>query len=92
VRARAVVVDVDLEVVESSEGKKKVKDVGGGQYVFDSFFDVFTELSVDGGPFAPQTSEAVRMELRRVPEPAQWLVLVTAMPLLRWMARRRARR
>jgi hypothetical protein len=84
-------IDIRESPNKKSEGKKKVKDIGGGQYAFDSFFDVFVEVSIDGGPFMPQLNEAVRLELRPVPEPAQWLVVVTAIPLLRWMARRRRR-
>ena len=50
-----------------------------------------TRMSVDGGPFQPQLNEAVRMELRPVPEPARWIVVMTAIPLLRWMVSRRRR-
>ena len=38
--------------------------MGGGLYQIDSFFDVFTELSIDGGPFQPQTNGPGRMVLR----------------------------
>ena len=33
----------------ASTGKTAITDLGGGQYHIDSFFDVFTELSIDGG-------------------------------------------
>src|SRR5262249_24809330 len=33
----------------ASVGQTSVTDIGGGMYRIDSFFDVFTELSVDGG-------------------------------------------
>jgi hypothetical protein len=86
---------VKVEIRESpqkaSEGKTKVDDIGNGLFQIDSFFDVFVELSVDGGPFQPQTNEPLRMELQQVPEPAEWLVILAALPLLRWMARRRRR-
>jgi len=82
-----------IEIRESparaSEGKKKVDDLGGGQFEIDSFFDVFTEISINSGPFQPQTNEAVRMELTWLPEPAQGLGLLIAIPLLTWMAKRR---
>ena len=32
-----------------STGMTDITDLGGGLYHIDSFFDVFTELSVDGG-------------------------------------------
>jgi len=32
-----------------STGRITQRDLGGGQYQLDSFFDVFTELSLDGG-------------------------------------------
>ena len=34
---------------QMSPGQTTVADIGGGQFRIDSFFDVFTELSVDGG-------------------------------------------
>jgi len=37
--------------------------------VADSFFDVFFELSVDGGPFHPAT-DSVHLEFSIIPEPA----------------------
>jgi len=33
----------------ASQGGTNQRDLGGGQYRIDSFFDVFTELSLDGG-------------------------------------------
>jgi hypothetical protein len=38
----------------SSLGVTDITDLGGGLYQIDSFFDVYTELSVDGGPWTPQ--------------------------------------
>ena len=44
----------DIQIRESptlaSLGETYIMDIGGGLYDIDSFFDVFTELSVDGGP------------------------------------------
>ena len=61
---------IPIEIRESpslpSTGQTTITDLGGGLYQIDSFFDVFTELSVDGGPFQPQTSPAGRMTLTRV--------------------------
>jgi hypothetical protein len=33
----------------ASTGQTTITDLGGGQFRIDSFFDVFTELSLDGG-------------------------------------------
>ena len=46
-------VGIDFKLRESptlpSPGRITRTDLGGGQYRIDSFFDVFTELSLDGG-------------------------------------------
>jgi hypothetical protein len=81
---------INIEVRESpslqSLGQTSIVDLGGGLYEIDSFFDVFTELSVDGGEFMADTSGAGRMEL--CPEPATvCLFCLGGMALLR---RRRA--
>jgi hypothetical protein len=87
---------VSIEIRESpskaSPGQVRVLDIGGGNFQIDSFFDVFTELSVDGGPFQPQTNEASRMELMYLPEPSQVVMLLTGVPVLYWLVGRRARK
>ncbi len=51
-----------------SLGQTTVTDIGGGLYRIDSFFDVFTELSIDGGQtWMPDTVGPAHMML--VPEP-----------------------
>ncbi|UCC30105.1 MAG: hypothetical protein JSU86_18145, partial [Phycisphaerales bacterium] len=48
----------------SSAGQTGIQALGGGgQYSVDSFFDVFTELSVDGGNSWIGSTGSVRMEL-----------------------------
>ena len=49
-----------------SPGQTTITDLGGGQYHIDSFFDVFTEISVDGGPTILATAPA-RVELGSEP-------------------------
>lgn len=48
---------IPIEIRESpslpSLGQHSLTDLGSGKYEIDSFFDVFTELSIGGGPFAP---------------------------------------
>ncbi len=36
-----------------SPGRLRVTDIGGGNFTVHSLFDIFTELSIDGGPFTP---------------------------------------
>jgi hypothetical protein len=48
---------------QASVGQTTITDLGGGLYHIDSFFDVFTELSVDGGSSWIAAAEPVRMEL-----------------------------
>ena len=58
----------------ASMGQVAITDIGGGQYHIDSFFDVFTEVTVDGGQSFMAASAPVHIEL--VPEPATLAVLV----------------
>jgi hypothetical protein len=56
-----------IEIRESPDlaslGQADIADLGGGLYQIDSFFDVFTELSVDSGPWMPQVNQPVRLTL-----------------------------
>ena len=59
-----------VEVHESSTpsmGELTLSDIGGGLYHIDSFFDVFTELSVDDGPFEPLNGSANTIVLEPLP-------------------------
>ncbi|MCK5606101.1 hypothetical protein KAR91_29650, partial [Candidatus Pacearchaeota archaeon] len=50
-----------------STGETTIRELGDGTFQIDSFFDVFTELSVQGGPFVPQSNlEPMRLELTPV--------------------------
>ncbi|MFI5378505.1 MAG: PEP-CTERM sorting domain-containing protein [Tepidisphaerales bacterium] len=52
----------------ASTGQTTIADVGGGLFRIDSFFDVFTELSVDGGAtWIPAQGTATPLTL--LPEP-----------------------
>ncbi len=66
-----------VEIRESpylpSLGSTTITDLGAGQWEIDSFFDVFTELSVNGGPFMADTVGPSQMVL--VPEPATMSLL-----------------
>jgi hypothetical protein len=65
----------------SSTGQTTITDLGGGLYHIDSFFDVWTELSVDGGMNWIPCDASTRMTL--VPEPATLCLLAIGGLLLR---------
>jgi hypothetical protein len=52
----------------ASKGQTTVTGLGGGLYQIDSFFDVYTELSLDGGQNWYPSSGAARVTLESVPE------------------------
>ncbi len=67
----------------SSQGTMYIADSGGGWYFIDSFFDVFTELSVDGGNnWIAQNSASSQIYLW--PEPGTMtLISLSSLALLR---------
>jgi hypothetical protein len=52
----------------ASLGRTQIDDLGGGLYRIDSFFDIFTEISLDGGQNWTEASGPLR--LQGVPEPS----------------------
>jgi hypothetical protein len=60
----------------ASTGKTSIADIGGGMYHIDSFFDVFTDLSIDGGNTWIPSSDSVRVYLGGIPEPASVLLVL----------------
>ena len=71
----------------ASTGQTDIIDLGGGLYHIDSFFDVFTELSPDGGQTWIPSDSSTRMTL--IPEPATLTMLPLGAAALR--KRRRMR-
>jgi hypothetical protein len=68
------VIMIREDPTQASTGITAITDLGGGLYHIDSFFDVFTELSIDGGASWIASDYATRMELRAIPLPgAVWL-------------------
>ena len=63
----------------ASTGQTTISDAGGGLFQIDSFFDVFTELSVDGGASWIPASGSSHMVLQGqsvgAPEPGSLLLL-----------------
>ena len=64
----------------ASTGQTTVTDIGGGQYRVDSFFDIYTELSLDGGLSWIPSDGATYMTL--VPEPSVCVLAGLAVGLL----------
>ncbi len=64
-----------------SLGQTSVTDFGGGLYRIDSFFDVFTELSIDGGQtWMPDTAPAAgHVTLQPVPESSRISLLAVGL-------------
>ena len=57
-----------------SQGQTTITSIGGGQFRIDSFFDIFTELSIDGGQTWIPSNGATRVELG-IPEPGTSLLI-----------------
>jgi hypothetical protein len=74
-----------------SLGQHSVTPVGDGTFLIDSFFDVFTELSLDGGSTFMPASSSFRLNLESVPEPATVLSAALGAAGLGFVVRRKRR-
>lgn len=65
---------------KQSIGKTTIRALAGGDFDVDSFFDIFTEISLDGGQTWTPSDSAMHFELTQVPEPST--ALLTGLGLL----------
>jgi hypothetical protein len=63
-------VEIMLDPANPTVGQTSIVPDGPGMYTITSFFDVFTELSLNGGPPIPQNNGPTLVQLQPVPEPA----------------------
>ncbi|MCE9618950.1 MAG: hypothetical protein K8R92_03465 [Planctomycetes bacterium] len=64
----------------ASLGHYTIHSIGAGQFQIDSFFDIFTELSIDGGETWFSGDGAAHMELIPAPTAAALFALFGLMP------------
>jgi hypothetical protein len=76
---------------KQSLGKHVVTFPGDGTIQVDSFFDIITELSLDGGQTFLPANSALRMDLTGIPEPSTLLLSALGATGLGVVARRRRR-
>ena len=92
-------VQVRESPAQPSTGQTTITDIGGGLFQIDSFFDVFTEISIDQGagfgPFVPAQG-SVRVDLgipgSIIPEPSTFALAalgVLSLGMIGWRRRRR---
>ena len=74
----------------SSLGEVTITDLGGGTWMIDSFFDVFTELSPNGGAnWLPDIAAGTGHHLTLLPEPASAALVLAGLALMARRVRRR---
>jgi hypothetical protein len=91
-------VRIRKHLTRSSTGKTTITDIGGGRYHISSFFDVFTELSLDGGAtwipsisVSPASLPSGYIRITVVPEPSFIWLLTIGMAAMGCIRDRRGR-
>ena len=72
----------------ATTGQTTITDIGGGNFHIDSFFDVFTELSMDGGNNWIPSDTSTHMVLN-LPEPGRVVLLGMGLVALIFHRRRK---
>jgi hypothetical protein len=75
----------------ASTGQTTIQDIGGGQFQISSFFDVFTELSLDGGQTWTPSNQPLHLVGSGAPEPSSLVLLALGGALIgcrAWRTRR----
>jgi len=73
----------------SSTGQTSITDVGGGNFQIHSFFDIFTELSLDGGATWIPSNGSTHVDLANFSEPPAGVLAGIGLAALVLMGARR---
>jgi hypothetical protein len=74
---------------KQSTGQTTITNQGNGIFQITSFFDVFTELSLDGGQNWVASVDSTHVDLKNVPLPAAWPLFVSGLGLFALLGWRR---
>jgi hypothetical protein len=86
-------VEVVIDPITPSTGQTSITAIGGGDFRINSFFDIFTDLSIDHGPFIPQNNGPSLVTATELPEPGALTLLGIGglgLAASAWKRRRRA--
>jgi len=84
---------IRVDPSNASNGQTTITDIGGGLFQFVSFFDLFTDLSVDGGQNFIPSQGSTHVEAVGVPGPVAGAglpgLILASGGLLGWWRRRK---
>jgi hypothetical protein len=83
-------VEAQLNSGSATTGSTTVSDAGNGMFRINSFFDVFTELSIDHGAFTPGPPRVAT--LVPTPEPGDGAMAISGLMAVAGLLRRRRNR
>jgi hypothetical protein len=92
-------VRIRKRLTRNATGQTTITDIGSGRYHIASFFDVFTELSLDGGvtwlpsiSVSPASLPPGYIRLTAVPEPSSTCFLAISVAAIACLRDRRAKK